>query len=191
MPLYLKHKFVFIHIPKTGGSSIEKVLEDAGDTTLLYNNGANPGVLNGHSPQHSTYRELVDLKLIPNDFTVFSVVRNPYDRFMSDYNFHQEHHLFGFDGTVEEFAEFFWSEKVDNHNGSMTEYLKDKDGTIPGIIKIMRFEQFPEDFRGLTGLEMNKHELSSKKFIKELPEEVKEIVRDKWGEDFDNFNYQK
>lgn len=75
-----QRKIIFIHIPKTGGTSIEQLLRDRGRYGLQY-----IGVRNGQSMHHML---AIQLKKEINDFFQhyrFSIVRNPYDRFLSEY----------------------------------------------------------------------------------------------------------
>ena len=74
-------KIIFIHIPKTAGSSIEHLLRDEGLYELDF-----IGVRNGRSTHHYMG---IELKMILKDlypkYYKFSFVRNPYDRLISEY----------------------------------------------------------------------------------------------------------
>lgn len=89
-----KRNFVFVHIPKTGGTSLALALEDraAADDLLI---GDTPkavrrkGRLDGlQTPgrlwKHSTLRDVDGL--YPQDAFVFTLVRNPWDRMVSYYH---------------------------------------------------------------------------------------------------------
>lgn len=184
MSLYLKNKIVFIHIPKTGSCSVRKTFEDAGDDAVFI---GVPRIINGHTSGHSTYEEHEMLKLIPDGFRVMSIVRHPYDRFLSKFNEQKTYN--GYTGTVEEFANIFFSSDYatwDNHNMPMNLMLHGgKD------ITIIRFENLVEDFKRETGLTITSHELESKKFLTELPETVKIIICRIWNEDFEMYGYKK
>jgi hypothetical protein len=72
---------IFIHIPKTAGTSIEQFIKENGknEIDLL-------GAQNGRSLHHLTGIELK--KILPSYFDnyyKFSFVRNPYDRLLSEY----------------------------------------------------------------------------------------------------------
>jgi len=63
------HKFIFIHVPKTGGTSIENALGLSG-------------------PRHNTALEYLNhYPEIWESYFTFSFVRNPWDRLFSYYNF--------------------------------------------------------------------------------------------------------
>tara|TARA_X000001382_G_scaffold30204_1_gene19361 strand:- start:324 stop:974 length:651 start_codon:yes stop_codon:yes gene_type:complete len=74
-----RHKLIFTHIPKNAGTSIRAWLrqhvEDAQEI---------PGIHKHHTPHHFTDT------VYGMDYTLFAVVRNPYDRLLSQYNFHVE-----------------------------------------------------------------------------------------------------
>ena len=74
-------KIIFIHIPKTAGSSIEHLLRDEGKYELDF-----IGVRNGRSTHHYMGIELkMILKELYPTYYKFSFVRNPYDRLISEY----------------------------------------------------------------------------------------------------------
>ncbi len=74
-------EFIFIHIPKTGGSSIEVWLQEFGE--MSFYSTVVPTFLKC-SPQHFTYSyfEFLEPKL---KLPAFAIVRNPYDRAESEY----------------------------------------------------------------------------------------------------------
>lgn len=81
-----KHKFIFIHISKTAGTSIENVLRDE-SCQLLPNQWDTAHV--PHTPlNHLTLQELVDYNILTaaqlNSYFKFCFVRNPWDRLISE-----------------------------------------------------------------------------------------------------------
>jgi chondroitin 4-sulfotransferase 11 len=70
MVINSKYKLVFLHIPKTGGSSIVSVIKTM-----------------EHSFKVGRTRHHVVPTAIPDDYFVFSIVRNPWDRILSYYLF--------------------------------------------------------------------------------------------------------
>ena len=79
-------KCIFIHIPKTGGTSIEQFIIENGKNNLQYH-----GVMNNRSLHHLTAFELYKnmSKNRPHNlyskYYSFSIVRNPYERLLSEY----------------------------------------------------------------------------------------------------------
>ena len=88
MPLFRFRRFLgdklvlFIHIPKTGGASVERMLKAAGGRQALWSKA---GVLGACSPQHM-HAEMLSACISKGfcDLT-FAVCRNPYDRIFSEY----------------------------------------------------------------------------------------------------------
>ena len=71
-----KHRLIFTHIPKNAGTSISQwFMEHVPDAQEM------PHTLKHHTPHH-VHRH--------DDYDYFAVVRNPYDRLLSQYNFHVE-----------------------------------------------------------------------------------------------------
>ena len=79
MPRSHEYKIIFVHIPKTGGTSIEKALG-------IYQNR---DCLHGLQRQHFTIPELVKKELLTTEeieaYFKFTVIRNPWDRCVSEY----------------------------------------------------------------------------------------------------------
>jgi hypothetical protein len=95
MPVNHELRCIFVHIPKTGGTSIERTLDMFGDWRIedaerMFGLIASPvlrsqGVTANHL-QHLAATELRDL--LGSDFDAyfkFSFVRNPWDRFVSSF----------------------------------------------------------------------------------------------------------
>jgi hypothetical protein len=85
MPLYERNGkiILFVHIPKTGGGTIEKCLRDAGAREALRSN--NRTDFTELSPQH--LHAAIYKHYVPSTFYDygFAVVRHPLDRFLSEY----------------------------------------------------------------------------------------------------------
>ena len=78
-----KRQLIFIHIPKTGGTTVEKRLQ----LTNIDNLYSTSLFINNRTLQHMTWDKYVEK--YPEKFKLyktFSIVRNPYHRFISSYN---------------------------------------------------------------------------------------------------------
>lgn len=183
MPLYLKNKLCLIHIPKTGGSAIEHAMAQADDNNVFHSTYA---IMNGHSPQHSTAKELMDLGLLPVDFKVIAVTRHPYERFVSEYNYQRTYQ--NYHKGVNEFAkDFFNTSNWDNHHLAMCDFLF-VEGKLSDRVELIEYGRLAEDFERITGIALYERKLESVKWFEgELPEEIKTAVRSYWAIDFKTF----
>ena len=74
-------KCIFIHIPKTAGTSIEQFIKDKNNNSITY-----LGVRGNRSMHHFSAIELkMENVSFFDSYYKFSIVRNPYDRLLSEY----------------------------------------------------------------------------------------------------------
>ena len=88
VPVYRNHRVAHIHIPKTAGTAIERQFAELGDmhwdSSSWYGRIRRPD--RWYEDQHLTLCELRQLSLgNVRGLNVFAVVRNPYQRLISDY----------------------------------------------------------------------------------------------------------
>ena len=98
MPYYLNKHILFIHIPKTGGTTIEELFRK-NDSERVYSsigigdtNRILPPPFDRVSLQHQFYTTILKFKdklgVVFNDkLRIFSIVRDPYRRIISDMMF--------------------------------------------------------------------------------------------------------
>ncbi len=87
MPVSHKYQIIFVHIPKTGGSSIERALGIYGVNNSGDNLQVNEDILFGQDLQHLTMSNIL-LRMghdICDRYFKFAFVRNPWDRALSEY----------------------------------------------------------------------------------------------------------
>ena len=94
-----KKKYLFIHIPKTGGMTIKKtIINQDKDTKELENFSLKYNINNYFyisREYHYTYNELKNnLKNNFNNYYKFTFVRNPYDRLYSTIQYIKKKNLF-------------------------------------------------------------------------------------------------
>ncbi len=80
MPLCLKNKLNFLHIPRTAGTSVEKAL-NIQQYECLYAQIKYEQL--PVCPQHMFLSEIVNKCEFVKNYTTFTIVRNPFDRFVS------------------------------------------------------------------------------------------------------------
>ena len=88
MTLFIKEEqsILFLHVPKCGGSSIDRLFKDNGYTATLELRGLPPQDCLVASPQHLTSQNLKSIVNMKNLDNIFTIVRNPYERMISEFN---------------------------------------------------------------------------------------------------------
>ena len=178
----MKYKALFIHIPKTGGSSICKA----------------PFIIKHGSPDKDPNLPLRDLDLL----TSFTFVRNPYTRFTSAVFNH------GY-ATPDTFEDFVFGKFIDEAAKRFTEDLLFSWAELQPqyrfvyqngkkVVKyIGRFENIRQYWNGLCALIDEEFELSHENKSKVLNHtqyltpKIKEIIYKVYQEDFKRFGYEK
>jgi hypothetical protein len=136
VPVFIKDKryVLFPHVPKTGGTSIERLFKQNGWQVHLRDGRTGPGTLNWVrrcSPQHMhahLLREIVDLQRVD---LIFMIVRDPLARFRSEYAMRQKEPGRTDEASVEAWADRVLSRyasdpyAVDNHLRPQHEFLLD------------------------------------------------------------------
>lgn len=179
MPIDRRRHIIFVHIPKTGGSSIERMF---GMTTSEHFVSAGPLkdlTPCNKSPQHFTWIELK--RVLPLDFVQraykFAFVRNPWARFLSEYRYRQrdflfrvrkmreryydqccfdERHLSSLDAFVD-VLELTFERRVDVYSGfdahleTQLSFISDEHNQI-AMDYIGRLEEFEKDVRMIANM---------------------------------------
>ncbi len=148
-------KFIFIHIPKTGGTSIEHMLRKYG--VLLQGNGNFDSVYYKHATAQAIKQMLGDEY---NKYFKFTFMRNPLDWIVSNYAFNRglaRPYIIGtkysLSGRVPDWAKdmsfsewlVWW---VETFNPSQSTMFTGADGE-PLVDVIFRFESLTSDFNRL------------------------------------------
>lgn len=202
MPYYKKKNLLFIHIPKTGGSFIEKQIKKICHQTL-YSSERKNNLLdypyNNASLQHQFFRTLYKfrnrLNINFNKIKVFTVVRNPYDRLVSD--------LFWFKKIEKNFTpdqvyyvikyNYLNEKNLDNHTEPQYKFITDQNlKLIPGI-KIFKCETLNESNKELNhflgfNIDIRKENVN-KNYSKYLNNKSISLINNIYKKDFEFFNY--
>lgn len=222
MPVCYKHKLIFIHIPKCAGSTIEKILNlNNLENFYSVHKTINTGIVveknkfntlseyyncGYKTPQHLTLRELKRVlpKIYFNSYKKFTVVRNPYSRFVSDFcysNYYPSYAqtLQGY--TFEQFVEQLKLpeteriKKFDGHLEPQYTYLIDDNNLIQDI-EIYYYEELNTCFnylKTITDCADIPHLLKTvygKPYQEYYTSDLQEKVYDFYKEDFLQFNYK-
>jgi hypothetical protein len=195
-----KHKIIFVHIPKTGGTSIEKSLN-------ALNNESGYGIKNNKAVQHYTwydYKKYMNNKF--NKYYKFTIVRNPYKKVVSDYFYLKNIQKLNVDNfqnkTFDEYLDYcefivknnlFNKTKHHDHFMPQNKFIY-KDDNVLMIDKILKFENF-EYIKKFMKLKYNvninhENKNNSKKDII-LRDEQKDKIYKIYEKDFILLNYLK
>lgn len=149
-----KHRFIFIHIPKTGGNSVQNILREYSEDEIVATEAYQDGVerfevrnkkfegLVKHSTLNDYYRVLGDdLK----NYYVFTTIRNPFDKLVSNY-FSPHRGDVRWDSS--EFSKFVRGVKPIDDFISLSSGLIGfrKTNMASSLNYIMRFENLSDDF---------------------------------------------
>ena len=190
------HKLIFIHVPKTAGTSLERFLG-------LFNKLQNGyGVVNGKAQQHLTLRQYQSkFGSTFNDYFVFTVVRHPYLRFMSDYNMLKRILRIS---SVEKFLELvtrvvreksYHKNLYYDHFMPQVDYLQNQNDTLDSVHHIGRFENLQKSINILKAkfphLSKKNFPIKNPKSKCQLNDRQKKIIFNLYQKDFEKFGYSK
>jgi hypothetical protein len=192
-------RFLFVHVPKTAGNSIQRILRDYSEDELVALRSEQDGVerFGLRNPKykvkkHSTlaeYRAALGETEFRNLYK-FTCVRNPWDRMVSYY----------FTPTQDTVA---WDRKKFRKAIvtvlPVAEYLrldKGKEDPFANINYIMRFENLADDFRTVcAALDISPGALprynrsNREHYSKYYDDELRELVRARFAAEIERFGY--
>ena len=183
-----EHKVIFVHIPKTGGTSIEYALT---------------GRASGHDHKTISDFESAYPKLF-KQYLKFAAVRNPWDRLVSGFFYYKsggnqskyDKHLATKHGhSFQSFVKQI--DSYGNRHFLKTQYSYINTDGKNMMDYILRFETLNEDFKKLAiHLNMQQTTLGifrqseHKHYTEYYDDETRDIVADKYAQDIDFFGYK-
>lgn len=185
-----KHKYIFIHIPKCGGTSMESFLlslegiERPKSLAKLPKEIKKRYHLNSGVKGHAFHKEF-DITLRKKYFS-FTFVRNPFDRAVSEYRWDLQ-----FKNST--FLDFLQKQEKwqIRHNHSQCEFI-DEDMDFIG-----RFENLQADFDivceriGIPQQKLpHKNKTEHKHYSEYYNDETRQIVAQKFAKDIEHFGYE-
>lgn len=204
MPYYKEKNLLFIHIPKTGGRVIESNITKKCNQSLyglkLNSNELLDPPHNNCSPQHLFYSIIYQFREKLNiDFSsikVFTIVRNPYDRIISD--------LFWFKFIKPNFTQeqvynvikndYLNKCNLDNHNIPQYKFVTNENCELVKNIKIFKTETLNEsndDLNNFLGFDINiKKQNINKNYSQYLNNDSISLINNFYKKDFELFDYQ-
>lgn len=205
MPYFPKNRVLFIHIPKTGGSSVEYSFLERGDCRDLYTPHSSNTIIPHEqfrkiSLQHQFYSTLKrfhkECKInFNNELNIISIVRNPYHKVMSDLFFFKLINENSTPELVNKILKKFFKLKpsqCDNHNVPQYLFLIDDQGKIPEDINIFNTETLNDDLRK-NNLPITSHKHLenpiSKDYMEFLNDASLSLINERYQKDFELFEY--
>jgi len=169
---YFKNKdinLLFIHIPKTGGSSLESYFSSKLNITLnnksLFSYIEDEDLLNKNininsSLQHITYNQIVKYSKVFNiDFNnikIITIVRNPYERIISDlFHYSKINVNTSKEEVFDIINEYLVSDNYDNHNIPQHIFITDENKELISNIHILKTEKLTIDMNDLGYTDFN------------------------------------
>ena len=231
MPIYDKYKIIFIHIPKCGGSSINEMLGikdifdmnrlkgwiyeqvKKGDLQIMYGNTIRKN--HYYELDHALFKHIFkNHKVKCKEYFKFAVVRNPYERLLSEFFYNNDRFIQKKGDTPADFTEFLmelqtrWGEinKLDHFKYSHfypqyfftnTLDVNKKGCAMDYVCKLEEIDELCGVLKEKTGFnfQLKKENVNSKKskINKEeyLTPENKEIIYRLYKKDFAQFGYAK
>jgi hypothetical protein len=181
---YEKDKVLFVHIPKTAGTSVSNFLE-------LNNMDQWVRKYNKYPRRHEPYFELKKNNIINEDVFSFSIVRNPYTRTYSCFNQYNKDHK-----TKISFIQYL-NDIKNNVISPITPLLHLKQSffitennkiLVNKIYKFENLKEFEQDFSCSLGFD-HVGGYMVELYNKEYTTEAIDIVKLLYKEDFVNFDY--
>jgi Sulfotransferase family len=195
----LQKRFLFVHIPKTAGNSIQSALRDYSEDQLVALRKEQDGIErfglrnpNYKIKKHSTlaeYRDALGSEQFRNLYK-FTCMRNPWDRMVSYY----------FTPTQNtETLDRKKFRKVIVNALSAADYLrleKGEEDPFGNVDYIMRFENLADDFRtvcaalNISPATLPQYNRSNREhYSKYYDDELRELVRTRFAAEIDRFGY--
>lgn len=219
MPVYRRHRLVHIHIPKTAGTAVERLFHQLDD--LVWGPASWLGEVERdgrwYEYQHLTNREFRALSGSEfDDFARFAIVRDPYQRLISDHLWRRgikqgnpDAFLTAFD-TFDDFVAAIptdidegWDDLIAGaeralanlliHVRPQYHFLQAADGRVDDSIEVVPFEGLPgslEEVLARWGVENHVlRKTRAHRLEEHFTPETLEIVNERYREDFVQLGY--
>lgn len=201
---------LFVHIPKTGGTSIELYFMSKGvpDKQLLTTEKWVPTHkvwVRGVSLQHQRFQEIAahaaasGIDITP--LRKFAVVRNPYSRVISDLFFYRKitprHSPAEVFRELKKYIDDYLRQPTayDNHARPQSDLILDEQGQIDPSLCIMRCETLTADMRAYgfkdfnIVAQQNQYKLGESQYMNLLNKDSISLINTVYAVDFNNFGY--
>jgi hypothetical protein len=196
-----EHKFIFIHIPKCGGTSVECAFNAWDDKDNFFV---------GSRKQHWFLDQIIKANPESKDYASFAFIRNPFSRIVSEYKYAKKEshnncdHIKSDSPLNLSFKEFCkdLEYNLDQycyhfHEKSLCDYLLNANGSEK-VNYIGRLENFQKDFNAICDkMEIPQKRLphvfksdDKKNYTEYYDDETRAIIAEKYAKDIDYFGYK-
>jgi hypothetical protein len=198
---------LFIHIPKTGGTSIERyfsykfniLLDNASIYNFMDQDNLHTDIKFNVSLQHITFKQLIQYNHIFNinfnNIKIITIVRNPYERIMSDLFWKKQINI---NTTKKEvfliLQKYIRSNDCDNHNIPQYMFVTDDKKNIIPKLYILRTETLTKNMIQLGYTDFNCNDNKNKNnvnYYDYLNSDSINLINTIYHYDFILFNYKK
>lgn len=190
------NKCYFIHIPRTGGRFVSSLFENSKDVDYEYNDYSSK-----QTPhlQYPLYNEFLDICDMPH----ITVVRNPYDKFLSSIRMMNQLHQIDYNEVLNSYENFLEFVNYEIELGSQeNRWFLPQHNFISSKTYFWKYEWgFGENFRdwiykktkikiNLTEVDYEKHSLETpERYNYKLNKNIKHYVKRYYKEDYKKFKY--
>lgn len=198
-------KFIFVHVPKTAGTSVKTALKPFSLPrpprwfSLLRRFGLPRDYRRYRFPIHTSLAaiEWVVPADIHRGYFKFAFVRNPWDRLVSSYHNIRERPGHPQHRRVQRLPDFNAYVRYEAARGKLHQYrmLVDASGRI-GVDFLGRFENLTADFAhvcarlGIEAPLAHANRSNRTAYRAYYDQSLRELVREQWQEDVENFEYE-
>jgi len=192
---------LFIHIPKSGGTSLESYFSEKYKIPLndssLFDIPPN-GYLRSlqHLPYQILFSEKEKYQIQFDDLKIITIVRNPYYRIISDLFFFElidkNSHP---DDVYMIICKYIFKKNYDNHNQPQHFFITNEEGKIIDNLIILRTEILTHDMHNIGYKDFNFHELKNVQdhtdnYESYLNNDSIQLINKIYEKDFILFNYE-
>jgi hypothetical protein len=201
-----RYKVIFIHIPKTGGTSVEAILWPNPKESELFG-GVADGHMNKYTTgglQHLPARFVRDEVGVQKFFSYlkFSIVRNPYSKAISQFSYMSIRpdlrELIGMDAE-DSFDRYLELIQMRQHVqwDKQALFVQDERGVVV-VDKVLRFEDFSQGVRSILNElrvpisvipHLNKNPCSKALKPAQISKYAQRMIEEIYREDFEYFSY--
>lgn len=207
MPLFHDYKLYFVHIPKTGGTTIDTMFLSNDIMKLIYSHEYNDKYLVGRCKynnnfllQHCPLEYIIKnnyLNNITKSYYRFAIVRNPYDRLISSWAYYNK----VFSITLNDFINKITNcsdKKSSFYIFTLPQHKYIYDSKLNLLVdKIIYFERYNEELSNfLNNRKINikifhENKTEHKKYNEYLTRDMYNKINDYYDLDFKLFGYKK